>query len=760
MGAYQGKTGVTRVRARNLVKGVVWAILFTLLTAYVPLHPRPRAHAAPVPSNLAGFKATVVGDVCNVRSGPDTTYKVIGQVTMGTTVDVLSYENNWAKIKTGSLTGYIAGWLIDVDLGSKGVSARITATDVNVREGPGTSYRVKTMTDRDKVYPAEVKRGAWIRVTLTSGGSTGWISETLLKLEFAGTSEPQSPPQTQPQPPLPSETPKPPVQTGLVVYPARDTLTIYSNAIAGSSQVARLSKGESARVVGAEGAYIMVETSNGLRGWVYGPHARVASLGDPSVSFIVSQNTWVIGKYPVSTVTATDVNFRSGPGTNYPVIESLDKGDTLWVLGTSGEWKQAISPVGQAGWVAGWLTSPTTSAKGTAFTVSASANGEDRTLTVTGPFESAVVIPSPDKSSVIVSTSIFFNTSVELPVNAFEFGTIKVATSDVTVNFQGKANYDIVEISPGKVVLRFTPVVTSLDVRSSGNTDILTINTVGYAWADVRRDGDVVTLFLPGASLANELPSLKGRTVKNVTVSPRDGGVDVAIKTSGQLAYQIKQTANSIQATFGVSGLEGKRIVVDPGHEANDPGAIGPTGLAERNVNWEMAVRLAELLNQAGATAILTRQSLYANSEGPPGWVPKPGEYSHSLSERAAWSQGADLFISIHNNWNYDRSISGTTVYVCDKNPNASESRRFASMALSELTLSLGTRDMGVRDSNFHVCREALCPAVLVEVMFLSNPIEESYLRQSETWAKTAQSLFRAVQRYFGTGSSISTPGI
>ena len=165
-------------------------------------------------------------------------------------------------------------------------------------------------------------------------------------------------------------------------------------------------------------------------------------------------------------------------------------------------------------------------------------------------------------------------------------------------------------------------------------------------------------------------------------------------------------------------------------------------------------------MNQAGATAILTRQSLYANSEGPPGWVPKPGEYSHSLSERAAWSQGADLFISIHNNWNYDRSISGTTVYVCDKNPNASESRRFASMALSELTLSLGTRDMGVRDSNFHVCREALCPAVLVEVMFLSNPIEESYLRQSETWAKTAQSLFRAVQRYFGTGSSISTPGI
>ena len=141
--------------------------------------------------------------------------------------------------------------------------------------------------------------------------------------------------------------------------------------------------------------------------------------------------------------------------------------------------------------------------------------------------------------------------------------------------------------------------------------------------------------------------------------------------------------------------------------------------------------------------------------------MPKPGEYSHSLSEREPLGpKGADLFISIHNNWNYDRSISGTTVYVCDKNPNASESRRFASYGTLELTLSLGTRDMGVRDSNFHVCPGSIVPRGVVEVMFLSNPIEESYLRQSETWAKTAQSLFRGGTGVFRYRHSISTPGI
>lgn len=744
---------MTRVRARNVLKCAAWALALSILLASLPLYPFPEAHAAPVPSKLEGFSATVVGDVCNIRSGPDTTYSVIGSVTMGTTLEVLAYENNWAKVRTGSLTGFIAGWLIDVDLGSRGVSARVTATDVNVREGPGTDYRVKSMTGKDRVYPAEVKRGAWVRVTLTAGGSTGWISEGLLRLEFA---EPPPPPSDSPG----TASPSVPVQGDLVVFPVRDTLTIYANAIAGSAVVARLTRGQSARVMGAEGGYLMVETSGGLRGWVYGPDSKVVSPSDSGLQFIVSQNSWTVGKYPVSTVTATDVNFRGGPGTSYPVIGSLDKGDTLWVLDTSGDWKQVVSPKGQTGWVAGWLTSSTTQGSGTLFTVSARANGGDRTLTITGPFESAVVIPSPDKRSVIVSTSTFFNTSLELPVNAFEFDSVKVATSDVTVRFREKANYDIVEIAPGRVELRFTPVVTSLDVRSSGNTDILTIETVGYAWADVKREGNLVTLFLPGASLANEVPSCSGRSVKNVTVSPRDGGVDVAVLTTGPLAYQIKHTANSIQATFGVSGLVGKKIVVDPGHEANDPGAIGPTGLAERNVNWEMAARLVELLKQAGATAILTRQSLYATSEGPPGFAPIPGQYSHSLSERAAWSQGADLFISIHNNWNYNRSIAGTTLYVCDKNPNAAESRRFASLALSELTLALGTRDMGVRDSNFHVCRESMSPAVLVEVMFLSNPVEESYLRQAQTWDKTAQSLYRAVQRFFGTGTSISVPGI
>ena len=200
------------------------------------------------------------------------------------------------------------------------------------------------MTNRGMTYAALVKRGAWVKVMLTPGGESGWISEGLLALETQSAEAPS-------EPTVPAQ---PPVNTDLVVFPVRDSLTITQNAVSGSPAVARLSRGESAKVINAEGAFLMVETSSGLRGWIYGPDARIASVGDPALKFIVSESAWTIGKYPSSTVTATDVNFRSGPGTSYPVIGSLDKGDVLRVLEVQGDWMHAVAQ-GITGWVAAWL---------------------------------------------------------------------------------------------------------------------------------------------------------------------------------------------------------------------------------------------------------------------------------------------------------------------------------------------------------------------------------------------------------------------
>jgi len=728
---------------RGAVKRALIApLLVAAFLASIAAFAAPAAYAAapvPLPPGFQGMRATVLGDVCNLREIPDTSADITGTVTQGTVLEVVNFQNNWAKVKYQGKESWIAGWLVDIDLGSAAVSARVIRTDVNLREGPGIEFAVKYVTQKDSVYPAEVKRGYWIRVSLP-GGEAAWISEGLLQLE----SERAAPSTVK-------------YEAGdLVVYPAKDTLKVTRNSVGGSEVVGRLSRGESARLIDCEGAWVIVEMTGGARGWVYGPDARISAPKDPSIAFTVSDSAWTIGKYPAIAVTHTDVNFRSGPGTSYPVVSMLSDGDILRVLECQGEWTKAISPGGITGWVATWLTSENSATSAPTFAVSAEAAEKTRLLTVTGPFANAEVIQGTDGRSAVVSTSAFFNASATLPVNSYEFGSIKVSGSDITLSLKEKSRYTVKSNGPGKVVLEFAPAVTSVNVQAQDGADVLTIGTLGYAVPEVTRNGDSITFFLPGASCAGaQVPADlfgQGQLIKSVSVAPRSGGTDVTLKTPGNVPYLLKKTSNTIEARFGSPGLAGKRIIVDPGHEAEDPGAIGPTGLSERNVNWEIALRLADLLKKAGANAVLTRNGLYQPTEAPARWTPGPNEYTGALAKRAAWSLGADLFISIHNDYNSDRSVAGTTSYVSDDALNSAESRRLAALVQRELTLSIGTQDNGIRDSDLYVVRESSSPAVLVETMYISNPREEAYLRQAATWDKEAAGLFRAIQRYFTPG--------
>ncbi len=693
-------------------------------------------YAAPEPlkAGFSGFRAMVLGDVCNVRAQPNTTSQVLGSVLQGAPLEILSFQDNWAKITFQGREGWIAGWLIDIDLRSAGVTARITHSDVNLRQGPGTQYGVKAMTEKGNVYPAEAKRGMWIRVSLP-GGESAWVSEGLILLEVeAGT------------PSLP-----PPVnyQSDLVAYPAKNRVNVTQSPVADSTVVGRLNQGESAKIVDSLNGWLVVQLTGGAKGWVHGSEVTVTNSKDPSVSLTVSSKAWTIGKFPTVTVTHSNVNFRSGVGTSYPVVGMLDKGNVLRVVETNGDWIKAVSPAGVTGWVAGWLTSGISSPGASQFAVAAEAASAWRTLTVTGPFENAVVIPAADGKSVVVSTSSFFSSNASLPVNSYEFASVQVHGSDVTVFLQDKAPYKVLSSVAGKVVLQFKPTVTSIDVQANASGEVLKINTVGYAFPDVAHDGNSLTLSLPGASYSGSSVPSQGNIIRSVAVQSGDNSTDVVLTTSGNAPYLLKKVGNTIEAHFSAAGLQGKRIIVDPGHETDDPGAIGPTGLSERNVNWEIARRVVDLLRVAGADVVVTRADLYVPTDAPSNWVPTPHQYSGSLAKRAAWSGNADLFISIHNDWNYDRSVGGTTLYICDSILNAAESKRFASIAVQELSLALGTKNHGIRDSELYVLRESSAPAVLIETMFISNPREESYLRLPGTWDKAAAGILKAVQKYF-----------
>lgn len=188
------------------------------------------------------------------------------------------------------------------------------------------------------------------------------------------------------------------------------------------------------------------------------------------------------------------------------------------------------------------------------------------------------------------------------------------------------------------------------------------------------------------------------------------------------------------------AALQGKTIVVDPGHGGSNGGAVGASGktLEKTNVLF-VALDLKKMLEQAGAKVIMTRdRDISPEFDG-----------LDQLESRVAISNqsGADIFVSIHNDANLDRNIVGTTTYYS----GSVESRRLAESIQNQLVKALGSHNHGVKSSPFYVLRNTRIPAVLVEVGFISNYWEEKRLADPAYRYKASQGIYNGLVNYFST---------
>jgi N-acetylmuramoyl-L-alanine amidase len=217
-----------------------------------------------------------------------------------------------------------------------------------------------------------------------------------------------------------------------------------------------------------------------------------------------------------------------------------------------------------------------------------------------------------------------------------------------------------------------------------------------------------------------------------------------------------------------------KRIVIDAGHGGKDPGAIGKTGLKEKDVNLDIAKRLAAILQKDRVNVTLTRSVDRFIS------LPRRVEIANE--------GGADLFVSIHSNANRVRSMNGFEVYYVS--PTVSDSERAlqaaksavpplvdASFALLPLEIkavlwdmiytanrgesimlsraicktidrNLEVKILGVKDARYAVLKGARMPAILIEVGFVSNSQEERYLKNYYYRQKIAESIREGLVNY------------
>lgn len=286
--------------------------------------------------------------------------------------------------------------------------------------------------------------------------------------------------------------------------------------------------------------------------------------------------------------------------------------------------------------------------------------------------------------------------------------------------------------------------------------------------------------------------------VSGVRLGKRRQGVRVVIdldRSAYQKVFYLPQpfrividlsTRAPARAAKTVSGgkRDVRRVTLDPGHGGQDDGAVGPTGLREKDVTLDIAHRAAPALaHELGVETMLTRDT----------------DTYVFLEERAARANAfhADLFVSIHCNATEDGHARGFQLFVLDPSREmdavaqrvairenalanrrgrpydpaqvdaqiaavaaglnvgdlAQRSGRLAELLKTTIFTSLEKRygkpaDHGIKTAGFFVLLGAEMPAVLVETAFISNPEDEALLGTADYRQKMADAIVNAIRAF------------
>ena len=229
-------------------------------------------------------------------------------------------------------------------------------------------------------------------------------------------------------------------------------------------------------------------------------------------------------------------------------------------------------------------------------------------------------------------------------------------------------------------------------------------------------------------------------------------------------------------------GLKIGRIVIDPGHGGHDTGTIGPTGLMEKDLCLDVALRLGKIIQQKLPGADI----LYTRSDDT--FIPLE-ERTHIANEAKA-----DLFVSIHANSSPDHGARGVETYYLNlrgspeamavaarenavsqdgihdledvvkritRTEKIDESRELAEDVQDSLSrriqkTSRPVRNRGVHKAPFVVLIGADMPSILTEISFLSNPSDEQLLKKPEHRQRVAEGLFQGMAAYLESLNSMA----
>lgn len=291
------------------------------------------------PTSLENTIAEADTDQLRVRSGPGTSFRIIGLLNKGQAVTVLENNENWIKISTPFGEGWVASQYVKMksekqesnsnpngtNKMSKGV---VTGDTLNVRKEPSTTSTTIGKLSKGMSITIYSKQNNWLEIQFSN--QKAWVSAKFVTIQ-AGSAEEQMT-----------------KAKGVIGTVTANSLSVRSSSSLNSKIVGTIAKGEQFTILEEVNSWVKIEFKPGSFGWAAGWYLEKNTANSSSGQAV---------KEGTVTILHNGTNIRKEPLVQSDVLERANEGDIFEVNEVKNDWYKIKLKDGSTGYVAGWIVS-------------------------------------------------------------------------------------------------------------------------------------------------------------------------------------------------------------------------------------------------------------------------------------------------------------------------------------------------------------------------------------------------------------------
>ncbi|WP_079509870.1 SH3 domain-containing protein [Mesobacillus jeotgali] len=435
-------------------------------------------------------------------------------------------------------------------------SVSITATSLNVRNGPGLSYPVTGAVKKGDRFSIIKEQGDWIQISL-GGSKQGWVAQWFTAREAAK--------------PVVAQTPAD--NSGSVTV---DGLRVRKGPGTSYDVIGSFNIGQAVEILSLKGSWAEVRTS-ALRGWVSNEYIKSKKSKTDTAKPSTSASS--AGKSS-GTVGATSLNVREKPSLNARRVGQLNNGAVVPVHSQSNGWAE-ITYEGKKAWVSSEF------------------------LKINGASAPDIASPAPADQFTGTVTASSLNVRDKNSLNGRVVGSVSKGQSFKILDEQNK--WIKIEYQPGKTGWA---AGWFFDTKKNGPTAAPN-QTVKNSNVSMLHNGTNIRKG-PSTSAPVIYRANQGDSYEIISVEKDWYKIVLPNGTTGFVAgwiVSVQGNAPQIERPGAEKHTKNKTIVIDPGHGGRDNGTTGVRGTLEKTLTLKTAQLLYEKLRAAGTNAILTRNN-------------------------------------------------------------------------------------------------------------------------------------------------------